>query len=937
MPASTSPLVGRVEDLAALADSAAAARSGDGVGVLVLGDAGVGKTRLVTEAVAAARGAGDLVLVGHCIHLGASLPYLPVVDALRDLLRAEPDAAAVLERHPAALALVTPGSGRYAGAELYEDVLGVLLELAAERAVLLLVEDVHWADTSTRDLLGFLLTRLPRRRVTVWLTVRADDLHRRHPLRPSLAEWSRLPGVTRRTVAPLPDDELRRLLEGRHDGPLDLDLVDRICHRAGGNPFFAEQLLAAHEAGEALPVDLADLVLVSVEGLSEPAHRVVRSAAVHGRRVNDELIAVVTGLPPVELDAALRESLEARVLVSTDRGYAFRHALLAEAVYEDLLPGERVRLHTAFAAGLAGSGQDADLARHALESFDLPTAYAAAVRAAQQAQAMAAPAEALALYEQAGAVASQVPAADPVALAVATADAASLAGHPYRAVTVLDAALAAPDLADEHRAELMMWNAKHRVRLDLPGDPYALSAAALALLPEEPSPLRARALQVHAHVSLVFDHRTEALALASEALEMARTLGLPSVAADASATFARTSARLDPEAAERLLLEQAAAATDPTVELYAWHGIGGLRHEAGRVEAAIEAYALSTAAGERAGRPWAAFALDSRCLQLGLLVDAGRLREAAALLDPGSPTPLPGYAHAALDTFGLGVMVARGDDDRAWRALEASREWLRRDGLFAVHAAFAEVELAARRDGPAAAAAARDAAVRDIGSMWHPWFAAQIRIDTLLLGVLVPDQVSRAPALLAGVHHTVEQHLERTSHLGPEGLAWVARAEAEAAWLRWRADHERPSAEGLVAAWRTTVDAFGYGNRYEQVRSRLRLAEVLAATGDRAAARAEGLEVLAAVRTMGATPLIAPAKRIAGIREAATEAPAGLTPREREVLVLVADGRSNGQIGRQLFISDKTVSVHVSNLLAKLGAASRTEAAAFARRDGLLD
>ena len=282
-----------------------------------------------------------------------------------------------------------------------------LLEAAAETGPLLVVvEDAHWADQSTRDILSFLFTRPFSRRVALVVSYRSDDLHRRHPLRRQVGEWARLPGVGRLQLEPLSDADVRRLVRRLHPEPLrESDLADVVA-RADGNAFFVEELVGAlHYSGGAVPGDLADLLLVRVDRLDDQAREVVRIASVAGRQVGHELLAQVCDIAPAELDTALRTVVESNVLVpGTGSRYAFRHALLAEAVYDDLLPGERVRIHGRYAEVFRTGrlpGSSAELARHARLGQDHRTALLASIEAGDEAMRVGGPDEAAHHYRQA--------------------------------------------------------------------------------------------------------------------------------------------------------------------------------------------------------------------------------------------------------------------------------------------------------------------------------------------------------------------------------------------------------------------------------------------------------------------------------------------------------------------------------------------------------
>ena len=313
--------------------------------------------------------------------------------------------------------------------QMFGAVLGLLAELGADAPVLVVFEDLHWADASTRDLLTFLSRVLRTERVAIVGTYRTDDLHRRHPLRPLLAELQRLPTVSAIPLGPLAPAALAEHLTalaaapgpGAGSGPgsgdpgrsLDAAVLNGIITRAEGNAYYAEELLAASADrrgdGQVLPAGLAALLLNRIERVSDAAQRVLRAAAVAGRRADDELVRAASGLPVPEYEDAVREAVAQQLLVPDGPdGYVFRHALLREAVYGDLLPGERTRLHGVLAGLLADEerlaanpGTAAELAHHYLASHDIPGAFAASVRAGMEAERLGAPAEAHGHFDQA--------------------------------------------------------------------------------------------------------------------------------------------------------------------------------------------------------------------------------------------------------------------------------------------------------------------------------------------------------------------------------------------------------------------------------------------------------------------------------------------------------------------------------------------------------
>src|SRR5215472_1973470 len=350
-------LVGRDAELARLRTLLDQAAQGRAVAALVSGDAGVGKSRLVAEAVTVAEERGFTVLCGQCAEIGDSVPYLPFADAIR--LPSPELEAAVKARPVLARLLPDGGDGQQAEADwagltrqqMFGAVLGLLAELSASAPVLLVLEDLHWADASTRDLVTFLLRMLHRERVATIGTYRTDDLHRRHPLRPVLADLQRLPSVVTVELGPLPPSALAEHLSDipNVSGRLPAVTLNQIVERAEGNAYYAEELLAASTApgpSGALPSGLAALLMSRVERVSDAAQQVLRAAAVAGRRASDDLVRAASALPEPAYDEAIREAVAHQLLVPDGAdGYAFRHALLREAVYNDLLPGERTRLH----------------------------------------------------------------------------------------------------------------------------------------------------------------------------------------------------------------------------------------------------------------------------------------------------------------------------------------------------------------------------------------------------------------------------------------------------------------------------------------------------------------------------------------------------------------------------------------------------------------
>ncbi|MFN8192990.1 MAG: AAA family ATPase [Nocardioidaceae bacterium] len=979
-PPRSSTLVGRDAELEQLCLRLGIRASGDGSdrparALLLAGDAGVGKTRLLTELRDSAQAGGWRVVAGHCLDFADSaLPYLPFTEVLGRLVDELPETVAqTLERHPA-LARLQPGRRGLGGAEagsegtleprqLFEAFPALLEDVAADAPLLLVVEDIHWADRSTLDLLSLLFARPFSGRVELVASYRSDDLHRRHPLRRQVAEWSRLREVERLQLEPLPGDDVRRLVRLLEpDRPLSEAAMATIVARAEGNAFFVEELVGAGAAYESLPDDLAGLLLVRLDRLDPEAREVVQAAATAGRRVAHDLLAEATGLASGALDLALRGAVDGNVLVPVQgESYAFRHALLAEAVYDDLLPGERVRWHTAYARALASgrfTGAAAELARHARLAGDVTTAVRASIEAGDEAAAVGGPDEASQHYLQALTLVSQgvavedVPLADLVAKA---ADAVLTAGHTARAIRVvrehLD--LLPPGAPPEQRARLLTTLAQALLVADGEDDPAQASGEAVALLEDGPPRQRAQALAVHARILAAYGLSEEARQAGLEALTIAEKQDMPRLATDVLISFAQLE-RGGTDAETRAALEDAVAkaraAGAHNAELRARYLLGRYHQDRAEFLPAAEAFAEAQRRGAELGLPWAPYVFDARFMRVAVLHAAGRWDEALGLADVAGESP-PMVPEDMLNAQRALILAGRGDPG-ASRLAESTRGSWDYEGLAALNAWSTVLAVHEHHADAARAVAAYDLAVESLTRMWRPWFAARLRLAATTLGVLATAAVrltaaerqalsADAQRLHADGSRVVSAHREAGVSYGPEGAAWVARLEAE--WLRWRwaAQVDPPAHADLVSTWSDLEQVTeAYGHVSDLARVRVRLAAVLRAAGDAAAARAAADAARAVAHELRAQPLLDELVLLGSApgRGGSTGAADGtLTPREREILALVAEGRTNGEIGRQLFISTKTVSVHVSNILGKLGASGRTEAAALARRRGLLD
>jgi DNA-binding NarL/FixJ family response regulator len=983
-------LVGRAAELARLANLLDEAAAGHAVAALVSGDAGVGKSRLVAEVAARAASRGFTVLTGQCAEIGDSVPYLPFADALRT---ASPDLAAAVKTRPVLAMLLPDGDGGHdreadwAGLtkqQMFGAMLGLLAELSDEAPVLLVLEDLHWADATTRDLVTFLLRMLHRERVATIGTYRTDDLYRRHPLRSVLADLQRLPSVVQVELGPLPPSALAEHLSSirndsvaNHGDRLPAAALNQIVERAEGNAYYAEELLAATTASGpsgALPSGLAALLMSRVERVSDAAQLVLRAAAVAGRRASDDLVRAAAALPETDYDEAVREAVAHQLLVPDGAdGYAFRHALLREAVYNDLLPGERTRLHARLAALLSNvMGTAAELAHHSLASHDVPGAFTASIRAGEEAQRIGAPAEAHQHYDQALALWDRVPDADLLAgmgrgkLGLRSALAAAASGDVPRAVHLLrrirnlltgENVMPRAVVIDDDPSLLSRVGERLAYYL-LQSENREWYAEALAVArdtvretPDDPPTwYLARAMATYAIALMVAHDDGEALDWARRAREVAGEAGAKSVEADALVTIGQLSNRAGStdEAIGMFTaaFEQAAAARVLGVELRAAfnlaheHLIRGELHDAARVAH------MGVLRSEEEGLGLAPFGMDLQHLHFQAHYALGEWDHAQELAD-GFPVRVTSEPEAVLSAMALFIDVARGSGTAAERQTWLAPFW---DDLTVGYIGRGLLAEQALWDGETALALAHAQAAISADS-WPSHSPSVLRVAAVAIAAHadracalraagdlegLAAEVAAAEALVSLAREGASYPARPKARLGPEGRGCLARCLAE---------YERASGRNSPAAWEAVLDAFGPGYVYETARAQWRLAEALAAAGRREDAAAAWRSAAETAARLRAAPLAAAlddlARRarldVGSARSTHTAAGpvAALTDREREVLGLLARGLSNREIGTELFITPKTASVHVSNILGKLGAASRTEAAAIAHREGL--
>jgi DNA-binding CsgD family transcriptional regulator/tetratricopeptide (TPR) repeat protein len=986
-------MVGRDEELARLDEALADAAGRRGRTVVIGGEAGIGKTRLVSAVAQSADQRQFTVLTGACLPpASGSVPYGPFVEWLRALVRsvdpgrvpallgpARDEIGRLLPEISRTDQAASAGEGDRAGSSrLLEAVLTVVERLATQAPVLIAIEDVQWADEGTLALSAFLSRNLRETPVVLLVTVRTDELYAGVPVGRWLAEIDLDDWVDRMELKPLEPAQVIALVRALPGASASGDALDAIVERGGGNPFYVEQLAATGEDSRtALPHRLRDVLAARLADHPEPTRDLLRSASAAGRRVDDPLLAAVLHLPEETIAGALRPAIASGILVEVvgpdgrTGGYAFRHALLAEVAYDTLLIGERVRLHAAYGEELERRGEiggervtPAELAHHWVAARDANRAIPALVQAGLDAERVYAFREALRDYGSALDIWDRSDTSpqgvDRIVVLQRAAECAVLSGAYERAVRLGREAIAAAeaDAAVDGRSDPVRLGTLHdRLRWFLweAGDRAAAEAAveeALRLIPASPpSSTRARTIAQAAGLRLFSGDPIAAGRLAREAIEVARSADATSEEAFALGILGWSEAVTgDVDAGvstyrKALTLAERLGGVEGIALGHA--NLAALLDRVGRAEdalaAAIEGYGLARRLGVARTYGGALLATAARA-QFYL----GRWDVAADSVAKGLGLDPAGPAAASLHTVQARLYTDRGRFDDAQSHVEAAaRLPAPADGRHRTALAGAVVELAAARGRLAPVRAAIDdllsadapAILADPDACLAVWSGLRAEADAAVIA-----RASERSAALdeiearAGEAAAVLDQTEGAVALDAYVTTIVDLSRAEIGRARGASDPERWHA--AAEAWdRLMRPAFVAYARYRTAEA------IIGRRGDRSVATSHLREAHDIATRLGAEPLRGEIGRLArharitvdesrGVDEAVAD-PLGLTEREAEVIRLVAAGRSNQQIADELFITRKTASVHVSNILGKLGVANRVEAAVVAQRLGL--
>ncbi|MHC3000409.1 helix-turn-helix transcriptional regulator [Microbacterium sp. HJ5] len=957
--ASSPRMIGRRAELDSLLEAFDDGRAGRPRTVIVRGEAGIGKTRLVQEFLAAAaiRRDGDaplVVAIGQCVDLGPiGAPFGPIRRVLRDLHTAlGTDALRAAAGSPSVIATLAalvpgiaddPGSADQRPGEFAEAIEVLLETLSADRHVVVVIEDLQWADAATLALLKTLASTLRGRHLTIAATYRSDDIDRFHPLKPVLAELDRTRSIIRIEIGRLtPDEVAEQVAQLTADHARD---VDALAERSGGIPFLVEELVDLGDRG--LPDTLRELVLARYARLSDDGQETVRAMAAGGMHTDHDVLVAVSALDDHALDLAVREAIDARVVLADGAGYGFRHALTQEAVHAEMLPSERVRVHRRYAEFLSAERGDSPdavsaIGEHWLAARDLTAAFDATVVALAQSQAGFSPATSAKLAERLTELWDQVPDAATRArttlpqLHLEAAQAWHDLGDTERALRSANEGLAVCPDDPVTRAGLLrqrfveIFNTEHRNRRE-----DLLSG--IALLEDSDDP-RARALLSRILSNLAIaergdeaaDHTARAIAIAEEAGDE------PALAVALTIESWRIADEEDDPQRSLEPIERAAGLTlDPAMRAYVGVAHIDLLQRLGRFDDAVKLgeqhYADAVRAGiERGSGSSIAFSLSRALFSVGR-ADEGLsfARRAHRLSDGGSRGSvlrLISTHYAWDDQSDARASLLASERVTIEESLRANPE---KHGSWVIDRADAALSLPGGGSRTTEAEESLDAVLALVDTATSPPIGRYAAVTAALL-------------LAAGGGGADDPR--RAQLLGiVDGWADPGPASAFAAFIRVAVAWDAPPGE-RVAAWRAVDETIEQGVLpvWHRHVARLGLAAALIENGYRDAAAtvldrihteapAHGVarvarwasELAQHARLEGAAGVGPGAERSAG------DAIASLTPRERQVLALVAEGLTNPQIGRRLYISPKTASVHVSAILAKIGASNRAEAAAL--------
>ncbi|MEV6343876.1 AAA family ATPase [Actinoplanes sp. NPDC051851] len=927
------PLVGRTGTLADIQSSLRDVGPGGTAAVFVTGESGVGKSRLLRETADALRGTDFAVLFGTCLDIGDASPLHPVLQALR--------------RHAAGDGDSGPATGADDAGALLDRVSRDLRAIAGDQRLLLVLDDLQWADRSTRQLLLYLLAGLGEVRISVLAAIRAEALHGTHPLRRVLAELRRLRSVRVVDLAPLTQDQTLELVTGivgREVAPED---ADRVFKRSGGNPFVVEELARdLRDSRHELSDTLREIFLTRIDELPAHAHAVVHAVAAGVEPVEHALLARVVRIAEDQLLDAIKAAVAYRFVAGDGDGYRLRHRLVSEVLEQEVLPAEAAALHRRYAEALESGEGDTDHARlaHHWQRAGVPArALPSVVAAARSAERLYGFTEAHRYWTIALRLTTE-DAPERTELLGHAAESAHQCGEHLLALARLEELAGRPDAPGQ--CELHLRRARYLAsagRTETAEQEYVRALEAPDCTPRQ----RASAAAFLAELLLHLGRYADANQHARDALELAAINGSTADLVRASAALGFSAAfREDPDAGLAVIrhaVEIAERSGHPD-DL----GVAYL-HLAELLTGPLNSIEEGVLVARRGAEALAERGVG-RTYQLRLLAIAGnglfrigQWAEADAMLEEAMRHRPSGADAVELLLARCRLWVGFGELDNARRDLDAVATVLAGGGGGARHV----MPLLTLRSGLAIwqgeYAEGRAAVQRGL---------TETRSDDLvLLGVLawhglrVEGAAHAAgapvdPGAMRRLKTVVERMFQGLDNAGPKARSvitgYLDLCTAEISRIEDRLDPE---------PW---LRAIAIWDRHEQPYpasyARLRYAEVALQRRTRRAAAITGLrQAYATVIAMGARPFANEIKSVAQrfkvslsddadtVPMAPPEPDAGdelsvLTGREREVLAAVAEGLTNREIGELLFISERTVGVHLGHIFDKLQVRTRVQA-----------
>jgi DNA-binding CsgD family transcriptional regulator/tetratricopeptide (TPR) repeat protein len=967
-------LAGREVGQQRLAEALDRAAKGQPCAMVVHGEAGVGKTRLVSE-VCDGLGAEARVLWGGCMHFGqASVPFAPVTGALRSWL-AHADASDRAEVLAGAddLATLLPalGDARVSDSGALLPLIDLVFDrLAARAPTVVVIDDLQWADRTSLDVLAYLIAGFREQRLALLATCRDEHRGEGHPLHTWLADMRRMPRVAEIHLERLELDATQAQIEGLFGGVVDLGFTAEVQERSGGNPYLTELLVrgldrSAQMLPETAPTALKAALVASWHGLSADARRATRLLAVSGRPTDSAVLVDVAthhGLAPAQLSECLTEALDHGIVQSGSEGrWWFRHPLLADVLYDGMPPGEAARVHATFVRVLQGISSGAReraavLAVHNERASRVDEGYRWSLVAADHAADLHATAEEALHLERACSLWIQLPPAarssptEQIQLLRRASQACGRVGRHDSAVALIDQALTLTGRDSEplQRSALLVEAWKANYRRAAPAKTVSDELVeAVRLTDAYPSSVeRALAFAALASAEEWDSMHAEAIRHADEAVQVAQNSGSDLATAAALTTRALVhseylEADTLPDAEEAMRRARLCGSTECLEEAAIWY-VSCLPDLDARAAVAQQVFEEVVAGGSE----WAYLLADHAAR---MMLWKGRWAECWALLRTALAARCAAIPGAAIRLTAAQLATRRGLVAEAKLHLDRALDLIPKDfARLRGRLSFAAAELFMARGQP-------DQAMRFMHARIQVPKAGSATEDEDDLVAFAQAAAETAEAARAEGDREREAHaiadlddlIDRWPH---QPFTQHRRAGATDQMLKALFDAEVARCKampGQAELWQRAMDtSHAAGWPWDETLSALRCAEAMLATGSPASAVSDLIRRahVTAVQ-LGALPLQEKAESLAQITRVTLQQPApitptptvpaplaGLTARERQILAFLVAGRSNGQIARQLVISDKTVSVHVSNILRKTGTSSRVEVAALAQR-----